>query len=349
MIRTSFFRGKRQTIPKLFRYFSTSDSLQPWLHLPIEACVRDARFDQTFKVLLGEKGAEDRAISFLNAALRLKTDGDRIQRIQFLDRSLVSTDSRTIHFDVKIQGLCSTYAGHTFIVEMQKARISSHINRWIYYGARELSAIGERLHNARARSLQDNDVPQKNFYASMTPVRVIVITDFDSPQLQMELKNSTDFVVDWGLCELKSHVLASPLMSWTYLVLPRFSAALSASGNSLDFTGKNLEAWLYLMTRKDCEAVRVTKELVANDDAVAQGFYRVSHLKSHEIESLRDERIAFDSQSQIRQDDYSQGEKKGLIEGEKKGLIEGEKKISMDIAHKLHLLSRLGFSAEQII
>lgn len=178
----------------------------------MEACVRDARFDQTFKVLLGEKGAEDRAISFLNAALRL-TDGDRIERIQFLDRSLVSPDNRTIHFDVKIQGLCTTYAGHTFIVEMQKARISSHINRWIYYGARELSAIGERLHNARARSSQDNDVPQKNFYSCITPVRVIVITDFDSPQLQMELKNSTDFVVDWGLCELKSHVLASPLMS----------------------------------------------------------------------------------------------------------------------------------------
>jgi predicted transposase/invertase (TIGR01784 family) len=301
----------------------------------MEACVRDARFDQTFKVLLGEKGAEDRAISFLNAALRLKTDGDRIERIQFLDRSVVSPENRTVHFDVNIQGLCSTYSGHTFIVEMQKARISSHINRWIYYGAREISAIGERFHNARARSLQDNDVPQKNFYSSITPVRVVVIADFDSPQLQMELQNPTDFVVDLGLCELKSQVLASPLMSWTFLVLPRF-LALSASGNSLDFTGKNLEAWLYLMTRKDCEAVRVTKELVANDDAVAQGFHRVSHLKSHETERLHDERIAFDSQSQLRQDD------------EMKGRIEGEKKKSMDIAHKLHLMSHLGLSAEEI-
>ena len=147
----------------------------------MEACVRDARFDQTFKILLGEMGAEDRAISFLNAALRLETDGDRIERIQFLDRSIVSTESRTIHFDVKIQGLCSTYAGHTFIVEMQKSRIPFHINRWIYYGARELSAIGERLHNARARSLQDNDVPQKNFYSSMTPVRVIIILQISTP------------------------------------------------------------------------------------------------------------------------------------------------------------------------
>jgi predicted transposase/invertase (TIGR01784 family) len=179
----------------------------------------------------------------------------------------------------------------------------------------------------------------------MAPVKVIVIADFDSPQLQMELKNSTDVVVDWDICERKSHDVASPLLSWTFLVLPRFSAALSASGNSLDFTGKNLEAWLYLMTRKDCETVRVTKELVANDEAVAQAFYRVSHLTPHEADVFQKDRMHFDSQSQIRQEDYSEGEKKGLIEGEKKGLIEGEKKKSMDIAHKLHLL---GLSVEQI-
>ena len=352
----------------------------------MEACVRDARFDQTFKILLGEKGAEHRAISFLNAALRLKTDGDRIERIQFLDRSIFAVNNRTIHFDVKIQGLCSTYAGHTFLVEMQKFRIPSHINRWIYYGARELSAIGERLHNASTS--QDKDVNQKNFYTGLTPVKVIVIADFDSPQLQMELKNSTDFVVDWDICERKSHDVASPLLSWTFLVLPRFSAALSASGNSLDFTGKILEAWLYLMTRQDCETVRVTKELVANDESVAQGFYRVSHLTSQETESFHIDRMHFDSQSQIRQEDLIEGkkegliegkkegliegkkegliegkkegliegekngliegEKKGLIEGEKKGLIEGEKKKSMDIAHKLHLMSHLGLSAEEI-
>ena len=54
----------------------------------------------------------------------------------------------------------------------------------------------------------------------------------------------------------------------------------------------------------------------------------------------------------FRQDNYSQGvaegEKKGIIEGEKKGIIEGEKKKSMDIAHKLHLMSHLGLSAEEI-
>jgi predicted transposase/invertase (TIGR01784 family) len=358
--RASFFRGKWQTVPTHFRCFSTSDPLPPWLHLPMEACVRDARFDQTFKILLGEEGAERRAISFLNAVLRLKEDGDRIKQIQFLDRSLYSLDNRAIHFDVRIQGLCSTYAGHTFLVEMQKFRVPSHMNRWIYYGCREITAIGERLHNAPTS--QDKGVNQKTFYTGLTPVKVIVIADFDSPLLQTELKNSTDFVVDWNICETKSHDVASPLLSWTFLVLPRFSSALSASGNSLDFTGKTLEAWLYLMTRNDCETVRVTTELVANDEAVAQGFYRVSHLTSSETEIFHKDRMHFDSQSQIRQEDYSEGKKEGLIEGKQEGLvegkqegliegkqeglIEGEKKKSMEIARKLHILS--GLSAEQI-
>ncbi len=349
----------------------------------MEACVRDARYDQTFKILLGEEGAESRAISFLNAALRLKAHGDRIKQIKFLDRSLYSFDTRAIHFDVKIQGLCSTHAGSTFLVEMQKFRIPSHINRWIFYAARELSAMGERVRNAFTS--QDKDFNRKNFYSGLTPVKVIVIADFDSPQLQLELKNSTDFVVDWNICERKSRDVASPLLSWTFLVLPRFSAALSESGNSLDFRGKNLEAWLYLLTRKDRETVRVTNELVANDEAVAQGFYRVSHLTSHETEIFSKDQSHFDSQTEIRQEDFGEGKKEGLIEGKQEGLIEGkkegliegkkegliegkqegliegkkegliegkkegriegEKKKSVDIAHKLYLL---GLSTEQI-
>ncbi len=330
-IRTSFFRGYGQKIPKQLRNFSTL--FQPWLNLPMQACVRDVvRFDQIFKILLGENGAEHRAISFLNAALRLKADGDRIVGIEFLHTSIGSVNNHTI----KIQGLCSTSAGHTFLVEIQKSRIPS-FNLWIYDGARELSAMGERFHNERAGPSRDNDGKQKNFYACMTPVKVIVIADFDSPHFQTDVKNSTDFVVDWGLQEMKSHVVASPLLSWTFLVLPRFLAALSASGNCLDFTGRSLEAWLYLMTRKDCEIVQVTKELVANEDAVSQGFHRISHLKSHETASLHDERMALESQSQSWQEYYSQGVAVGLIEGEKKN--------SMEIAYKLH---HLGLPAEQI-
>lgn len=52
------------------------------------------------------------------------------------------------------------------------------MNRWIYYGCREITAIGERLHNAPTS--QDKGVNQKTFYTGLTPVKVIVIADFDS-------------------------------------------------------------------------------------------------------------------------------------------------------------------------
>ena len=173
----------------------------------------------------------------------------------------------------------------------------------------------------------------------------------------MELKNSTDVAVNWDISERKSHAVASPMSAWTFVVHPRFSAAAAASGNSLDFTGKTLEAWLYLMTRKDCETVRVTKELVDNDEAIAQGFYRVLHLTSDETKTVLNDQMHFDSQCRIRMEDkgeskqegliegHIEGQKEGLIEGKMEGLIEGEKKTSMDIAHKLHLL---GLPAEQI-
>ena len=310
----------------------------------MEACVRDARFDQTFKILLGEKGAEDRAISFLNAALRLKTDGDRIEHIQFLDPFKVSMPRRSIHFHVEIKGLCKTYGGQSFLFEMQRWHDTSRIDRWIQYtGSPEIAA--ERLHE-RAHTSQDNDVEQKNLYTGI-PVKVIVIADFDSPELHKELKNSSDFVVDWNTCERKSDDVASRrLLSWTFLVLPRFSAALSprfsaalsVSENRLDFTGKVLEAWLFLMTRKDCETVWVTKELVANDVAVAQGFYRISHLTSNEIDGLREGHIAFGTLLHMRQENYREGYAKGLAIAKKQKTTE-----------MVRQLQRLGLSVEQII
>ena len=69
----------------------------------------------------------------------------RWRHTQVLDPSLHSLGNRAIHFDPKIQVLCSTHGGHTYVVEMQKFRIASHFSRWIYDGAQELSAIGDRL------------------------------------------------------------------------------------------------------------------------------------------------------------------------------------------------------------
>ena len=92
-----------------------SDTFTIFFNLHLARTLATSSDDLTFKISLGEKGVDNRAISFLNAALRLKTDGDRIKCIQFLDRSMFSIDSCSIHVDVKMDGLSSTYAGHNFM------------------------------------------------------------------------------------------------------------------------------------------------------------------------------------------------------------------------------------------
>lgn len=305
------------------RYVSYSATYKPWQHLPMEAVVRDVRFDETFKILLGEEGAENRAISFLNALFQPQTNDERIKAIRYLDRTLNSTLDRTLHFDVKIEGVCETYAGQRFIVEMQKARIPSHSNRWVYYGARELAAMGERNYKkALEQTTEDlRKKAHKEHYHRLDPVRVVTILDFDSPKTKEELKNSHDVVVNWEIRERQSLEIASPLLSWTYVMLPRFLNTLPV-GQKLDFRGKPLDAWLYLMTREDKEKILVTNELVSDEEALAEGFHRISHLTDDEAESLQAGQFAFASRIERELEKFTEGKVQGKAEGEKAKALE---------------------------
>lgn len=303
-------------------------SKNPWENFPMEAVVRDVRYDETFKILLGEEGGEHRTISFLNAVLNPKAKKDQmIQSIKFLDGSLTSAIDRTLHFDVKVEGLCKTYNGQRFIVEMQKATIPAHTNRWVYYGARELAAMGERNYR---RSIEEpnkeaEQSAQRAHYQRLDPVKVVTILDFDYPKTREELRNVDDILVHWDICERSSKDVASQLLSWTYVILPRFEAKLNKQkhkSGSLDFRDKPLDAWLYLMTRQDEEKVMVTPNLVAKDMALAEGFYRVSHLSPNELESLRAGQMAYMSRMAREVEEFNKGKTEGKIEGEKAAKIE---------------------------
>ena len=149
---------------------------------PFRAIMRDANFDKTFKIILGENKV--RTMSFLNAVLKL-SETERIKEIDFMN---VSTADRSIRFDVKIEAKCQSYSGNTFIVEMHRLKHIRHLNRWIYYGAKELCKIGEITY-ARTNSVE--------FYSSLCPVKVITIMDFEDA----ELKNSEGYLIHWDITE----------------------------------------------------------------------------------------------------------------------------------------------------
>jgi predicted transposase/invertase (TIGR01784 family) len=249
-------------------------------NFPFEATVRDVRFDKTFKILLGEN--EARTMSFLNAVLGLSGE-NRIMNISFMNGSTPELHNRSISFDLKIEAKCHSYSGHIFIVEMQKARHKGHTNRWIYYGARELFKMGGNKYEETITG---------EFYVSLCPVKVITIVDFDVPD--DDLRNTEDYLVHWDITERSSKIIASDLLSWTYIILPQFTKQLAKEPTS-DFTGKLLEAWLNLFTMKDQATVMVTPEMTAHDAPLAAAFLRVSRLEKHEIDAV-DEDIKLESE-----------------------------------------------------
>jgi hypothetical protein len=161
--------------------------------------IHDPKYDNTFKILLGERGAENRAVSFLNAVLEL--DGDKVETVNFVPESHTSLDglSRAIRNDIKIEGVCETSRGKRFIVEIHRKRIAGDSNRWVYYTSQEIIEQGRAYY----ASLPDVDTDPKarkaalsKFYKNLYPVKLIAVMDFDTPASMKELQNhSSDVLV----------------------------------------------------------------------------------------------------------------------------------------------------------
>jgi predicted transposase/invertase (TIGR01784 family) len=284
--------------------------------LPTKVEVREVKRDTTFKVVFAEPGAEPRVISFLNAVFQPESDLDKIKSIRFLGTELPSKQGRHLRFDFKVEGMCETYAGNRFIVEMQKDTGSyAHTNRWIYYGARELVSMGRALHEERnvLRDSQARKQAGRTYYERLKPVRVVTILGFDPYKT---LLNQQKNVVYWDICERDSKHIASSLMSWAYVILPRFKETILTAGSlNLDFRNDPLSAWLYLLTREDRTEVEVTPELVANDAALAQAYLRLSQLSDDEEQRLIDEQNDEEEAEQMQLQAVQTAKNEGKMEG----------------------------------
>ena len=317
-------RKQRHGLGKSLSTFSSP----PILTFPFEAKVRNARYDKTFKLLIGENN--NCAVSFLNAVLNVSPDDipdkERIMNVKFLNNSKSALNNLNLEYDIVLEAECETRAGHRFIVEMQKAKQYAHSRRWIYYGSRELTAIGELSYDTASKitNKEEKRKFKKSQYENLVPVKTIVILDFEPDD---DFVNKDDIIVHWDIAERKSGKIADTLLSWTFVVLPRFNPVLEPKFKA----ASKLEAWLYLLTREDNEKVTVTKEMVANDDAVAHGFYRISNLNEADSRAVEYSKKAYlDEIARIdagvirgRDEGLQEGHEKGLREGHEKGLQEG--------------------------
>ncbi len=66
-------------------------------------------------------------------------------------------------------------------------------------------------------------------YRLLEPVKVVMVLDFELTA--DPLHNAKDIVVHWDITELMTNMLASELLSWTFVVLPRYTDKLCKEGD----------------------------------------------------------------------------------------------------------------------
>ena len=300
--------------------------------------IHDPKYDNTFKILLGERGAEPRAISFLNAVLDL--DGDKVESVKFVPESLKSVDGLThaVANGIKIEGVCETTGGKRFIVEIQRIRVAGDSNRWVYYGAQEIVEQGRAYYSSLpdvAKYPKERKTALSKFYKNLYPVKLIAVMDFDTPLSRNELQNdSSEVLVHWNIFECSTKKIASNLVSWTFVILPRFLQLLSTR-KANDFRGDILSAWLYLLTRSENSEIDTSSSITAGDPAIEAGIKRLANLSEDEKRALAAEQkkeiMDLGSQQAEIEDSFHEG----LTKGHKDGLMKGYKEKQVDIAKNI--------------
>ena len=287
--------------------------------------IHDPKYDNTFKILLGERGAEPRAISFLNAVLDL--DGDKVESVKFVPESLKSVDglTRAVENDIKIEGVCETTGGKRFIVEIQRKRVAGDSNRWVYYGAQEIVEQGRAYYSSLpdvAKYPKERKTALSKFYKNqyLYPVKLIAVMDFDTPLSRNELQNdSSEVLVHWNIFECSTKKIANNLISWTFVILPRFLQLLSTR-EANDFRGDILSAWLYLLTRSENSEIDTSSSITAGDPAIEAGIKRLANLSEDEKRALAAEQekeiMDLGSQQAEIEDSFHEGLTKGHKEGQ---------------------------------
>jgi hypothetical protein len=294
--------------------------------------VHDAQYDTIFNIVFGSSNSHDRTVNFLNIILGLVGD-DVIENVSLLESSRHGLNDRSVYADVCLDWMCVSKSKKRFIVEMQKAQVIGHANRWIYYASRELVSVGTGLRTSN-KEITDSDARTKanqNFYADLDPVKVVCLLNFDSETLAEQLKNKTGVVVNWCICEQETKDQASSLISWTFVILPRFLKILSQM-SKIDFQGEPaMYPWLYLLTRSDGEEVELNEMTCAGNRYVEESFLRMSLLSNQEKRDLEaeidEERAHYSSLEAAKQ--------KGIMEGKLEGIMEGKLEVKLEIARTI--------------
>lgn len=177
--------------------------------------------DFAFKKIFGTEANKDLLISFLNALLDLKGDGE-IKDLTYLNSENLGEDirERRAIYDV----YCQTKGGDRFIVEMQKAKQDHFLDRSIYYSSFAIREQGQK-------GKKDN-MP---WDYCLSPVYVVGILNFE-----MDETNRSDRVISKVKLKDEDNKDFSDKLNFIFVEMPKFRKTEAELETFMD-------KWLYVI------------------------------------------------------------------------------------------------------
>lgn len=177
--------------------------------------------DFAFKKIFGTEANKDLLISFLNALLDLKGDGE-IKDLTYLNSENLGEDirERRAIYDV----YCQTKGGDLFIVEMQKAKQDHFQDRSIYYSSFAIREQGQK-------GKKDN-MP---WDYCLSPVYVVGILNFE-----MDETNRSDRVISKVKLKDEDNKDFSDKLNFIFVEMPKFRKTEAELETFMD-------KWLYVI------------------------------------------------------------------------------------------------------
>ena len=281
--------------------------------------------DDVFKLVFGQESSKDVMIEFLNQVI----DDRNIVDLEFMDKEMKSIERE--NKDSIYDMFCKTDDGSRIVVEVQRRKQNTYVERTIYYSTFQVR----------------NQVAVSSADYAFCPVYVINILDFNID----ENRGNPEVKTVFRLHEEKTHAMLTDKLTFIFLELGKFKKGIE------DLDGDVLEGMYFCfknMARLDACPQVLTHEVFQKMFTVSELLKMDENTRSKVIEKMTTERDLRNQMAYARQvaieeglaEGRARGQAEGLAEGLAEGRAEGQKEKALEIAKKLLVA---GYSKEMIV
>ena len=262
--------------------------------------------DDVFKLVFGQESSKDVMIEFLNQVI----DDRTIVDLEFMDKEMKSMDREKK--DSVYDMFCKTDDGSRIVVEVQRRKQASYVERTIYYSTFQVR----------------NQVDAGRADYAFCPVYVINILDFNID----ENKGNPEVKTVYRLYEEKTHALLTDKLTFIFLELNKFKKGLD------ELDGDILEGMYFClknMARLDgCPEV-LTHEVFKKMFDISELLNMDEDTRSKVLIKMTTERDLRNQMAYAKKEAIEEGLAEGRAQGRAEGRAEGQKEKSIEIARKL--------------